>query len=90
MPCDLDGICPFPGAPGTDGALLPENHDIVRIWQMWKALGPWALAHLNIEMGPMAAQESIYLIYILELENRRLRREYTFQDHALRMIWDID
>lgn len=88
MPCDLDGRCPFPGEPGTIGALWPENMDLAEAWRIYKTLGHWALEGLPPLDGD--PYENVMLFYTLEIENRILRREYTFDDHAVRMIWDTE
>lgn len=81
----------MPGKPGTDGALDPENLDVVDIWKLYRALGPWALEHVDYEMSPTEAEETIRLLYVLEVENNRLREEYTNREKGtgVRLAWDL-
>ena len=77
------------------GALSPENVEIAEFYMTWKTLGDWALEHIHIECGAGEAYDITKLIYELELENRRLKQQWTITDdkgHVTRrrMIWDSD
>lgn len=91
MPCDAEGVCPFPGEPGTKGALSLENHTVVEIWQLYRALGQWAVDLIPFDMPPGEVEETVWLLYQLETENNALREQYT--DHQkgtkVRLPWDL-
>lgn len=81
----------MPGEPGGAGALDPENVEVVDYWKLYRGLGAWAVEQIDLEMSPAEAEEFIWLVYQLEVENNRLREQYS--DHQkgtyLRMAWDM-
>lgn len=84
MPCDETDDCPYPGKPGYDGALAPENVGLAACFERYKVLGAWSLEpELNMAT-PEQAAELAHIIYELECEHIRLKAQYP----TVRLLWD--
>lgn len=86
MPCDETDDCPYPGKPGYDGALEPQNIEVAWAFERYRALGAWAMAPLMDGMTAAERDAFTETIYELEMENRRLRQAYP----EVRLLWDTE
>lgn len=84
MPCDEEDECPYPGKPGYDGALDPENVELAELFKHYKALGAWAIELELRQLSGTQAAEVTHILYEMEIENTRLKGIYP----DVCMLWD--